>query len=269
MRHNPAFSLAGKRGLIIGIANDSSIAWGCARSMYQAGAELAVTYLNAKAEPYVRPLAEQVEASLVLPLNVTDDSQLAEVFRRIGAEWGRLDFLVHAIAFAPAADLNGRVTDASRAGFLEAMDISCHSFLRMAHLAEPLMTQGGSLITLTYHGSEKAVNGYGLMGPVKAALESSMRYMACELAPARIRVNAISAGLVATRAGKGIGSFPQMFARFEEGRPLRAALAIDDIGHAATYLASDAAKAVTGVIHPVDGGYGISEGGTPQSHRAD
>lgn len=252
-------SLAGKRGLIVGIANDASIAYGCAKVMRAAGAELAVTYLNEKAEKYVRPLAEALGAPLILPLDVTQDGAMEVVFDRIATEWGGLDFALHSIAFATAADLNGRVVDASRDGFLQAMDISCHSFLRMARLAEPLMERGGSLLTLTYQGSGKAVRGYGVMGPVKAALESCTRYMAAELGEKRIRVNAVSAGLVATRAGKGIGAFPEMFTRHEAGKLLPDTLTPEDIGHVAAFLAGDGAKAVTGTVQYVDAGYHIAE----------
>lgn len=252
-------SLTGKRGLVIGIANENSIAWGCARAFRDAGAELAVTYLNDKAERFVRPLAERVQASLVLPLDVRRPGELEAVFDAIRAEWGMLDFLLHAIAFAPGEDLNGRVVDCSRGGFLDAMDVSCHSFLRMAKLAEPLMPHGGSLTTLTYHGAEKVVEGYGLMGPVKAALESCTRYMAAELGPKRIRVNAISAGLLPTRAGKGIGAFEAMYDRFLQGKPLPGDLTVEDIGHCAAFLAGDGARCITGAVYAVDGGYRIVE----------
>jgi enoyl-[acyl-carrier protein] reductase I len=251
--------LSGKRGLIVGVANQDSIAWGCARAMREAGAELAITYLNAKAEPYVRPLAEQVDAPIVLPLDVRNPGELESVFDHIARTWGTLDFVIHSIAFANAADLNGRVVDASREGFLEAMDVSCHSFLRMAKLAEPLMPQGGSLLTLSYHGGEKVIKGYNMMGPVKAALESCVRYMAVDLGPQRIRVNAISAGLVATRAGKGIGAFSDMFARYEAAKPLPSPLTIDDVGYSAAFLASDGAKSITGAVHFVDAGYHITD----------
>lgn len=252
-------SLNGKRGLIVGIANEKSIAWGCAKAMHNAGATLAVTYLNDKAEKYVRPLAEQVGAELCLPLDVSDDGQLQATFDTIKQQWGTVDFVIHAIAFANAADLNGRIVDCSREGFLQAMDISCHSFMRMAKLAEPLMPNGGSLTTLTYHGGEKVIQGYNLMGPVKAALESSVRYMSVELGAKRIRVNALSAGLVATRAGKGISEFDAMFSRYEAAKPLPDALTIEDIGNSAMFLASDAAKAITGTIQFVDAGYHITD----------
>lgn len=175
--------LAGKKGLIVGIANDQSIAYGCAQVMHKLGATLAITYFNAKAEPHVRPLAEQLEADLILPLDVEQPGQLEAVFAQLEQRWGKLDFVLHAIAFAPAADLHGRIVDSSAAGFARAMDVSCHSFLRMAKLAEPLMTGGGTLVTMSYYGAQKVIDNYGIMGPVKAALESSVRYLAAELGP--------------------------------------------------------------------------------------
>ena len=169
-------TLDGKKGLVVGIANARSIAWGCAQAFHEAGASLAITYLNEKAEPFVRPLAEQIESPLILPLDVRDDAQMETVFRAIERDWGKLDFLLHAIAYAPKSDLEGRVADTSRQGFLEAMDISCHSFVRMARLAEPLMRDGGCLLTTTYHGSEKVIPHYNVMGPVKAALDCRLRF---------------------------------------------------------------------------------------------
>lgn len=173
--------LEGKKGLIVGIANDLSIAWGCARIFRREGADLAVTYLNDKAEPHVRPLAQKVDAAIITKLDVRDEQQSDMLFAQIEKQWGKLDFLLHSIAFAPADALHGRVVDCSRDGFLAAMDISCHSFARLAKLAEPLMGDGGTLLTVTYMGSERVVDHYGVMGPVKAALESTTRYMAAEL----------------------------------------------------------------------------------------
>ena len=196
--------LAGKRGLITGIANTDSIAWGCAKAFRALGAELAVTYLNEKALPHVEPLARQVDASLLLPMNLLNDGELESVFDRIETDWGQLDFVLHSIAFAPRADLHGRVTDCSRAGFLQAMDVSCWSFIRMAKLAEPLMPQGGALFCMSYYGSQMVVEHYNMMGPVKAALESATRYLAAELGPQGIRVHAISPGPLKTRAASGI-----------------------------------------------------------------
>ncbi len=247
--------LSGKKGLVVGIANDSSIAWGCAKSFHKAGADLAITYLNEKAEPHVRPLAEQANASIIMPLNVKKDEQMEAVFKRIEEEWGQLDFLLHAIAYAPLEDLHGRVTDCSREGFMEAMDISCHSFIRMAKLAEPLMKNGGSLMTVTYAGSQLVVNNYGLMGPAKAALESATRYLASELGEKKVRVNALSPGPMPTRAASGIADFHEYLERQKEKSPLRSLLDLDDIGNYAAFLASDLAKNISGSVHPIDAGY--------------
>ena len=181
----PLFGLQGKRGLVVGIANDQSIAWGCARALSAAGAQLALTWLNDKARPHVEPLAQQLGAAITAPLDVSVPGQLEALFAQIEREWGGLDFLVHSIAFAPKQDLHGRVTDSSADGFAQAMDVSCHSFMRMAKLAEPLMRQGGSLMAMTYLGAEEVIADYGLMGPVKAALEASVRYLAAELGPGR------------------------------------------------------------------------------------
>lgn len=252
-------SLAGKRGLIIGVANEQSIAWGCAKAFRAAGAEIAITYLNDKAEKYVRPLAESLQSPIIAPLDVTQPGQMDAVFEAIRGQWGKLDFALHAIAFAPANDLNGRVVDCSREGFLEAMDVSCHSFMRMAKLAEPLMKNGGSLMTLSYHGAERVIPGYNLMGPVKAALESAVRYLAVELGGKSIRVNAISAGLIHTRAASGLSQFEKMFALFKQARPLPSDLTIEDVGHTAAFLASDFARSITGAVHFVDEGYHITD----------
>ena len=196
-------SLHGKKGLVVGIANRNRIAYGCADVLHGAGAELAVTFLNAKVEQVVRPLAEQLESPIIVPCDVREPGQLEAVFSRIREKWGRLDFLLHSIAYAPKEDLHGRITDCSQAGFAVAMDVSCHSFIRMARLAEPLMTDGGCLLTVTFYGSEKVVEEYNLMGPVKAALESCVRYMAAELGPKRIRVHALSPG--SAQDARGIG----------------------------------------------------------------
>lgn len=240
---------------MVGIANDRSIAYGCARCFVAQGATLAVTYLNEKAEPYVRPLAEQLHAPIIARCDVSKPGELEAVFDAIRATWGELDFLVHAIAYARKEDLHGRIVDCSQEGFAHAMSISCHSFLRMAQLAEPLMKNGGSLVTLTFYGSEKAVEGYGLMGPVKAALESCVKYMAAELGPRGIRVNAVSSGPIATRAASGIPGFDalmaRMVARTFNGQPVT----IDAVGNAAAFLVSDAAASITGSIQFVDGGY--------------
>lgn len=249
--------LEGKKGLVVGIANTQSIAWGCARALRAAGAELAVTWLNDKARPYVQPLAEQVQAPIQLPLDVEQPGQLEAVFDAVTQQWGHLDFVLHSIAFAPAADLHGRLADSSREGFMRAMDISCHSFARMARLAEPLMKDGGTLLTMSYLGAAEVIDNYGLMGPVKAALESSVRYLAAEMGPQGIRVNAISPGPLATRAASGIADFDQLLADAAQRAPLRRLVDIDDVGALCTFLASDAGRSITGSTLYVDAGYHI------------
>ncbi|MDP5240964.1 enoyl-ACP reductase FabI [Uliginosibacterium sp. 31-16] len=251
------FSLRGKLGLIVGVANDHSIAYGCAKAFRQGGADLAITYLNPKSESYVRPLAEQLGAQLILPLDVEKPGELEAVFEAIQKQWGRLDFLVHSIAFAPKEDLHGRVTDCSREGFSRAMDISCHSFMRMAKLAEPLMMQGGCLLTMSYHGADEVVANYGMMGPVKAALQSATRYVASELGPKGIRVHAISPGPLATRAASGIKNFDNLMQSAAERAPLHKLVDIDDVGALCAYLVSDGARSLTGGTIHVDGGYNI------------
>ena len=250
-------SLQGKKGLVVGIANADSIAWGCARAFREAGAELAVTWLNDKAQPHVSPLAEQVQASIRMPLDVSQPGELKDVFDTIGLQWGRLDFLLDAIAFAPQDDLNGRVADSSAEGFAQAMDISCHSFVRMAHLAEPLMRRGGSLMTMSYLGADEAIPGYGLMGPVKAALESSVRYLATELGPKGIRVSAVSPGPMATRAASGITAMEDLIADAQQRSPMRRLANADDVGALCAFLASDSARAITGDTLYVDSGFHI------------
>jgi enoyl-[acyl-carrier protein] reductase I len=249
--------LQGKKGLVIGIANEHSIAWGCARAFHAAGAALAVTWFNDEARPYVEPLARKIGASLAMPLDVERDGQLEAVFEAIARTWGRLDFVLHSIAFAPKADLQGRVVDSTCEGFLRAMNISCHSFLRTARLAEPLMPDGGSLITMTYLGADEAVSNYGLMGPVKAALESSARYAARELGPKGIRVNAVSPGPMPTRAAAGIAGFDRMLADAALHAPLQRLANIDDVGALCTFLAGDGARAMTGDTLYIDAGYHI------------
>ncbi len=253
----PLFGLQGKRGLVVGIANDQSIAWGCARALSAAGAQLALTWLNDKARPHVEPLAQQLGAAITAPLDVSVPGQLEALFAQIEREWGGLDFLVHSIAFAPKQDLHGRVTDSSADGFAQAMDVSCHSFMRMAKLAEPLMRQGGSLMAMTYLGAEEVIADYGLMGPVKAALEASVRYLAAELGPAGIRVNAISPGPLATRAASGIAHFDRLLADAETRSPMRRLASIDDVGALCAFLAGDGARSITGGTLYVDGGYNI------------
>jgi enoyl-[acyl-carrier protein] reductase I len=249
-----AFDLNGKRGLVVGIANDASIAAGCARAFAAAGASLAATYLNEKALPYVKPVTDAIGCKLLLPCDVRIPGQLESVFDQIRSTWGRLDFLLHAIAFAPAADLHGRVVDCSTAGFGLAMDVSCHSFLRMAHLAEPLMAAGGCLLTVTFYGSERVVAHYNLMGPVKAALESAVRYTAAELGAKGIRAHAISPGPIRTRAASGIAHFDELLEAEAAVAPEHHLVDIDDVGALAAFLVSDGARHITGTIVPVDGG---------------
>ena len=251
------FDLAAKKGLVVGIANANSIAFGCAKAFHAAGAELAITYLNAKAEPYVRPLAEELASPIIVPCDVREPGQLEAVFECVRQQWGRLDFLLHSIAYAPKEDLHARVVDCSQAGFLVAMDVSCHSFIRMARLAEPLMTDGGCLLTVTFYGSERVVEHYNLMGPVKAALESAVRYMAAELGPKGIRVHAISPGPLKTRAASGIAAFDELLERTAKRAPTHDLVTIDDVGAVAACLVSDGARAMTGNTAYVDGGYHI------------
>ena len=249
--------LEGKSGIVAGLANADSIAFGCARALHRAGADLILSYGHPKGESHARPLAEQLGDAPLLLCDVRDDAQTEALFTAAAERWGKLDFLIHSIAFAPRDDLHGRVVDSSRDGFLLAMDISCHSFLRMAKHAEPLMRNGGCLITMSYHGAEKVIDNYGIMGPVKAALESSVRYVAAELGPAGIRVHAISPGPVATRAASGIRDFDDLLADAESRSPTRKLVSIDDIGETAAFLISDAAHSMTGVTTYVDGGLHI------------
>jgi len=250
-------ALTGRKGLILGIANEHSIAYGCARAMHADGAELAVTYLNAKAEPYVRPLAEELECPLIAACNVEVPGELEAVFERLGALWDRLDFVLHSIAFAPKDDLHGRVVDCSREGFGLAMDVSVHSFIRMAKLAEPLMTSGGCLLSMTYYGAEKVVDRYNLMGPVKAALEATARYLAAELGSKGIRVNTISPGPLKTRAASGIDHFDELMEKAAAKAPEHRLVGIDDVGALASFLVSDLGRSITGDTIYVDAGYHV------------
>lgn len=249
--------LKDKKGLVIGIANQRSIAWACARAFYKAGATLGGTWLSDKSRPHVEPLLDALGADIRRPLDVLDDSQMQGLFEEVQRRWGRLDFLLHSIAFAPKADLLGRLVDSSRDGFGVAMDVSCHSFIRLARQAEPLMTEGGSLITMSYLGSSEVVRNYGIMGPVKAELESATRYLAAELGPAGIRVNAISPGPIPTRAASGLSDFDALVADSAARAPMRGPLTIDDVGPLCAFLASDGARAMTGSTLFVDGGYHI------------
>ncbi len=249
--------LKGKKGLVAGIANRSSIAFGCAEAFRNAGAELAITYLNEKSEPYVRPLAEELGAPIIVPCDVREEGALEATFHAIERQWGTLDFALHPIAFAPHEDLHGRVVDCSRDGFMMAMDVSCHSFIRMARLAEPLMKRGGCLLTVTFYGSGKVVENYNLMGPVKAALESSVRYLAAELGGEHIRVHALSPGPLKTRAASGISRFDSLMEQARARAPENKLVSIEDVGAVAAFLVSDAAAALTGNIEYIDAGYNI------------
>jgi enoyl-[acyl-carrier protein] reductase I len=258
MLHTPkAKLLEGKKGLIVGIANSNSIGWGCAKAFRALGAELAVTYLNDKAKKHVEPLARKLEAPMLMPLDVNVPGQTEAAFDRIAREWGELDFVVHSIAFSPKEALCGRVIDVSRDGFLATMDVSCWTFIRMAHLAEPLMRNGGTLFTMTYYGSQMVVENYNIMGVAKAALECAVRYLAAELGPKGIRVHAISPGPLATRAASGIPEFDALLERAKVKAPARALVSIDDVGAATAFLAHDAARLITGETLYVDGGYHI------------
>ncbi len=246
--------LRGKRGLVVGIANQDSIAFGCAAKLRAFGAELAITWVNEKAEKHVRPLAEQLGASIMLPLDVEQPGQLEVVFDRIASEWGQLDFVIHSIAFAPRDDLHGRVVDCSAEGFGQAMRVSCWSFLRMAKLAEPLMTKGGVLVTMSYYGADKVVEHYNLMGPVKAALEASARSMAAELGPKGIRVFAVSPGPLKTRAASGIAHFDELVEMAQQRAPAHRLVDIAEVGRVVAFLVGPASSGMTGDTIYVDGG---------------
>jgi enoyl-[acyl-carrier protein] reductase I len=249
--------LAGKKALVVGVANEHSIAWGCARALHLAGAEIAMTYLNDRARPFVEPLAQMVEAPLLLPLEIRDEAQVEAVFAAVGEKWGRLDILVHSIAFAPKEALAGRVVDCPLDGFLTAMAVSCWSLLDLTCRAEPLMTEGGSVFAMSYHGASEVIANYGIMGPVKAALEAAVRYLAAELGPEGIRVHALSPGPLATRAASGIPDFDALMAQVAERAPARRLVTIEEVGAACVFLASPYAQAMTGGTIYIDGGYHI------------
>ena len=254
-RVNPI--LDGHKSLVVGIANEHSIAFGCAAAFRDAGAELAVTWLNDKARPHVEPLAERLGAQITAPLNVENPGELEDVFERIRSRWGKLDSLVHSIAFAPKEDLQGGLLNCSADGFARAMDVSCHSFVRMAKLAAPLMSDGGTMFAMSYVGANRVVANYNVMGPVKAALEAACRYLAFELGPLNIRVHAISPGPLKTRAASGIKDFELLLNEAAEHAPLGQLVDIDDVGHACAYLATDFARRITGGTIYVDGGSNI------------
>jgi enoyl-[acyl-carrier protein] reductase I len=249
--------LEGKKGLVVGIADERSIAWGCAAAFRAFGADLAVTYLNDKAKKHVDPLARALESPIVMPLDVRVPGQMEEVFERITKEWGKLDFVVHSIGFAPQQALHGRVVDVPLDGFLTTMQISCWTFLRMAHLAEPLMKKGGTLFTMTYYGSRRVVKNYNIMGVAKAALESAVRYVSAELGPKGIRVHAISPGPLATRAASGIPEFDKLLDKAKAKAPARSLVSIEDVGAATAFLAHDVARLITGDTIYIDGGYHV------------
>ncbi|MGO4392140.1 enoyl-ACP reductase FabI [Variovorax sp. M-6] len=253
--HNPV--LAGKKALVVGVANEYSIAYGCANAFRSLGAELAITYLNEKARPHVEPLAKALDAPIVLPLDVEQPGQLEAVFKAIEDQWGRLDILVHSIAFAPKADLQGGLLDCSAEGFGRAMDVSCHSFVRMARLATPLMTEGGTMIAMSYLGAQKVVPNYNVMGPVKAALEATCRYLAYELGPKGIRVHPVSPGPLKTRAASGLKDFDLLLTEAANRAPVGELIDIDDVGFACAYLATPYARRLTGQTLYVDGGVNI------------
>jgi enoyl-[acyl-carrier protein] reductase I len=249
--------LQGQHALVVGIANEHSIAYGCATAFRRLGADLAITYLNERARSYVKPLADALSADLVLPLDVSVPGQLEAVFDTVAKEWGRLDILVHSIAFAPKEDLQGALLDCSAEGFRTAMDISCHSFVRMAKLAAPLMTDGGTMLAMSYHGAQKVVPSYSVMGPVKAALEAACRYLAYELGPRHIRVHAVSPGPLNTRAASGLKDFDLILNQAMQRAPLGDLVDIEDVGFAAAYLATPLARHITGTTMYVDGGVNI------------
>jgi enoyl-[acyl-carrier protein] reductase I len=246
--------LAGQKALVIGVANNDSIAYGCAKAFHAAGADLAITWLNEKARPFVEPLTQELGASITGALDVSVPGQLEATFDRIREQWGRLDILVHSIAFAPKDDLRGGLLNCSAEGFAKAMDVSCHSFVRMAKLAAPLMTDGGTMFAMSYYGANRVVANYNVMGPVKAALEAVCRYLAYELGPKGIRVHAMSPGPLKTRAASGLKDFELLLAEAAEKAPLGELVDIMDVGFACVYLATPFAKRITGGTVYVDGG---------------
>ncbi len=262
--------MTGKRGLIMGVANDHSIAWGIAQALSAQGAELAFTFQGEALGKRVRPLAESVGSDLVLPCDVEDIASVDALFDELNAKWGRLDFLVHAIGFSDKAELKGRYIDmTTRENFVRTMVISCFSFTELAQRAAPMMKDGGSLLTLTYGGATRVMPNYNVMGLAKAALESSVRYLASDLGPAGIRVNAISAGPIRTLAGAGIGEARAMFSFQRAHSPLRRSVTIEDVGGSALYLLSPLSAGVTGEIHFVDAGYNVISMPRPEDLRQD
>ena len=249
--------MKGTKALVAGIANEHSIAYGCAKAFRELGADLAITYANEKAKTYVEPLARELAAPIFMPLDVTQQGDIDAVFARIDKEWGQLDIFVHSIAWAPKEDLEGGLLDCSAEGFSKAMDISCHSFVRMARLAAPLMKNGGAMFTMSYYGANKVVPNYNVMGPVKAALEACARYLAFELGPQRIRVHAISPGPLKTRAASGLKDFDLMLTDAAQRAPLGELVDIMDVGFTCAFLATPYARRLSGETLYVDGGVHI------------
>ena len=250
--------LEGKKGLVIGVANERSIAWGIAQECSRQGARIGFTYLNEALEKRVRPLGQSVGSSLFLRCDVQSDADLDQTFAAIGKEWGGMDFVVHSVAYAPSEDLKNRFVMTSREGFKTAMDVSAYSFVAVAQRARALMTSGGSLLTLSYLGASQVVPNYRVMGVAKAALEACVRELAADLGPEGIRVNAISAGPIRTLAASGIADFKDLLNHFEGRAPLRRLTTIEDVGHTGAYLASDFSAAITGEIMFVDCGFNIT-----------
>lgn len=253
----PSPPLLGAKALVTGIANEHSIAYGCAKAFRELGADLAITHADEKARPYVEPLAQGLEAPIFMPLDASRPEELEAVFARIEREWGRLDILVHSIAWAPKGDLQGGLLNCSAEGFAKAMDISCHSFVRMARLATPLMKNGGTMFTMSYHGASKVVPNYNVMGPVKAALEACARYLAYELGPQGIRVHAISPGPLKTRAASGLKDFDLLLTEAAQRAPLGELVDIMDVGFTCGFLATPYARRLSGETLYVDGGVNI------------
>ena len=253
----PCPPLKGKKALVVGIANDQSIAYGCAKAFHELGADIAITYLNEKSRKFVEPLASALKAPIFMPLDVANPGELEAVFEKIGQKWGKLDIMLHSIAFAPKADLQGGLLDCSAEGFKVAMDISCHSFVRMAKLGAPLMKDGGSMFAMSYYGAQKVVANYNVMGPVKAALEASCRYLAYELGAQKIRVHAISPGPLKTRAASGLKDFDLLLAKAARKAPVGELVDIMDVGFACAYLATPYARRLSGETLFVDGGVNI------------
>ena len=250
-------NLKDKKGLIVGVANDKSIAYGCAKMICQAGGEVALTYPSEKSKSFIAPIVNELNAKLFLPLDVQDSAQIDKAFLEMDKAWGGLDFLIHSIAFAPKEDLQGMILDCSQAGFLKAMEVSCYSLIALARAAKPLMKNGGTILTMSYYGADQVVSNYNVMGPVKSALESIVRYLAAELGGLGIRVHALSPGPILTRAASALNEFNLLQKEAIEKSPEHALATIDDVGAYAAFLISDLAKHITGDIHYVDAGYHI------------